>query len=226
MNTVPDHTVLEFRDYVEWILEIDLTPRQETQIHGILAEEWAEDDRETKALVEASIATFRTVMANTNEQFREKWRRENQPAFVAALEKYGSSDLGTSLLDAHRAAHPESKGDLKLSTSEIVLGVLGLAGAVALAAISARESAKRELRSTVDSDSGKSMSDRIGNIMDDRRREVEGLRKTDPAKAALKELEYQQMNQDLINSWINTSANISTALNANIGGGSWGWPRS
>lgn len=222
-NAVPDHTVLEFRDYVEWILDIDLTPTQEAEMREILDAEWAENDRETTALVEASIATFRNVMANPSEQFREEWRRDNQPAFVATLEKYASSDLGVSLLEAFRADNPYARDASSLSASEIVMGVLGMAGAVALATLSAREDAKRELQETVESDGGKSISDRLGNIMDERQREIEALRETNPQAAVLKEIEYQRMNQDLITSWMNTQTNISGAINANMSGGSWGW---
>lgn len=227
-SAVPDSTALAFRDFVEWILEIDLSPQQETEIRRILAEEWAEDDRETIALVEANIATFKAVRTNSNERFRAAWREHNQPAFVAALEKHVSSDLGTSLLAAYRAAHRDATGEnapAKLSLGEIAMGVLGLAGAVALSALANREQTKRELHEAVSRDSGKGITDSIGEVIEAGKREVDELRETDPLAAAMKDLENQQRNQELINSWMQTNANIGAVINANMSGDNvtWRW---
>jgi hypothetical protein len=225
-SPVPDKTVREFRDFVEWILDIDLSPKQEEGIRIILTEEWVENDRETMALVEANLATFRAVRDNSNERFRENWRKHNQPVFVAALEKHASSDLGTSLLGAFQAAHPTEARQAtseKLTAGQIASGVLGFAGAVALAAFANRQQAKQELNESVSRDKGNSITDSIGKVIDAGKQEVEDLRETDPMAAAIKELENQQRNRELIDSWTNTNYNIGRTINANMVGDSWRW---
>ena len=42
-SALPEGMIVEFRTFVEWILEVDLTTDQEEALRTVLTEEWAED---------------------------------------------------------------------------------------------------------------------------------------------------------------------------------------
>ena len=56
----------------------------------------------------------------------------------------------------------------------------------------------------------------VRDITTEWKRELDELRETDPAAAAMRDLENQRRNQELVNSWINTNANIGATIIDNM----------
>lgn len=220
---ISEATISEFRAFVEWMLEIDLTPEQEASLANHLRAEWAEDDQDSITLVEANLATFRTVQgAEVHRQ--ERWRQQNRAAFIKILDEYGD-EFGDELVAVYRQAHSSpvnaaaplgATSGQEMSTGQAVMGVLGLIGGAALAALAKRAEATSQVRTEIESDGGDKVSRLMDDIMEAQRKEEEELMKTDPNLALQKKLQNQQNNAMMLSNWSRVNADISKHIIGNI----------
>lgn len=150
----------DFREFVEWVLEIDLTEAQEERLHQMLQEEWEENDRETIELVQGSLATYRLVRG-TSPDLQKTWREENRKTFIASLRDNGE-EFGESLLNAYASEHSphaqvsgtSGNASGKQATSGAsALGLFGqILGGIALAALAYRAEKAQETREEIKRD--------------------------------------------------------------------------
>jgi hypothetical protein len=129
--------VEEFRLFVEWLLDVDLTKGQEDHLREMMIEQWAQSDKVSVELVEKSIAIFRELK-EANEDTRNSWRKQFQPAFVVLLRKETDNPLASFLLDAYEKANPglATNDQQQISTGARILGgLLGVIGPAVLSSL-------------------------------------------------------------------------------------------